>query len=325
MDMKTNEAALTRFTSFITERHRIWLHRMRGEEQPWTTDPILQSASFCNVFRVLDRGSQQIVHFLWTDEGLSLSPLRTLILCWLYRRTNKTDGWSEAVSRLGLPMLDVSGENTGALIASVHEWLSEAQHEGIMLASSQPYNVANGCPAGKTIVEALDDDTEMALISGSLQNAANILPDCHPYEHEMALTTLGATRRVSLFLAQQILTDFGYSQYGSAWYENQVVVSGPGSRRGLARITGDESFIRSASEAYCSDIIEWLREYVIENTGVRLDLEYAERRPSLMDVQNCLCEFDKYSRYSEDPDRGYRRFSHHTTGRLTPVYPKIWN
>lgn len=325
IDMKTNEAELSRFESFVTERHRIWLHRMNGDTQPWTTDTIMQSASFCNVFRVLDRGSQQMVHFLWTDEGLSLSPLRTLILCMLYRRTNGTDGWREAVELLGLPNVDVADDNIGALIASTQAWLAAARSRGLPIVDSRPYSVCNGAAAGKTLVESLSDDMEHALISGVLDRTAKLLDHCNTEEHLTALTNMCSLKRLGPFLAQQILTDFGYSQWGSAWYENQVIVAGPGSRRGLARITNDDVFVRSASEQYCAEIIEWIRQRVISATAVRLDLEYTERRPSLMDIQNCLCEFDKYDRYTQNPDRRFRQYIQHTKGALHPVYPRIWN
>ena len=48
MDMIIN------FFNFIEERHKIYLNRELGMPFPWTEDKILQTYSFCNVFRELD-------------------------------------------------------------------------------------------------------------------------------------------------------------------------------------------------------------------------------------------------------------------------------
>ena len=42
------------FFNFLNERHRIYLKKLRGEEYPWTKDPILQKYKFTNVFREQD-------------------------------------------------------------------------------------------------------------------------------------------------------------------------------------------------------------------------------------------------------------------------------
>ena len=42
---------LKRFFYYINERHRIYLKREEGHSWPWTDDEILQTYSFCNVFR----------------------------------------------------------------------------------------------------------------------------------------------------------------------------------------------------------------------------------------------------------------------------------
>ena len=43
------------FYNYINERHSITLKRSIGEPFPWTDDEILQTYSFCNVFRELDK------------------------------------------------------------------------------------------------------------------------------------------------------------------------------------------------------------------------------------------------------------------------------
>ena len=45
---------LDRFFSYINERHAIYIRRQAGVKPFWTEDKILQTYSFCNVFRELD-------------------------------------------------------------------------------------------------------------------------------------------------------------------------------------------------------------------------------------------------------------------------------
>src|SRR3989304_2488073 len=45
------------FFKFIAERHAIYIRRTRGDEWPWTDDPILQKYKFTNIFRELDTGT----------------------------------------------------------------------------------------------------------------------------------------------------------------------------------------------------------------------------------------------------------------------------
>jgi hypothetical protein len=59
------------FLAFIVERHSIW-HRRRDMSRPWTTDPILASGKFGNVWRALDRGTQwETAACAAIDRGIS--------------------------------------------------------------------------------------------------------------------------------------------------------------------------------------------------------------------------------------------------------------
>ena len=46
---------------FASERHRIYLQRITGQPHPWTSDPVLSSYRFTNVFRAADRVSQYLI------------------------------------------------------------------------------------------------------------------------------------------------------------------------------------------------------------------------------------------------------------------------
>jgi hypothetical protein len=48
---------LAHFWGFIFERHQIYRAKQRGDAKPWTTDRILQTQKFTNIYRELDPGT----------------------------------------------------------------------------------------------------------------------------------------------------------------------------------------------------------------------------------------------------------------------------
>lgn len=60
---------------FIQERSNIWKKKVAGEKPPYTTDPILSTYRFCNIFREFDRQTIEL-HTL-------LNPLRDNFPLWL--------------------------------------------------------------------------------------------------------------------------------------------------------------------------------------------------------------------------------------------------
>ena len=64
---------------------------------------------------------------------------------------------------------------------------------------------------------------------------------------------------------------------------------GPGSQRGLNRLTGRPLTAKFKDEEWCQQLVE-LRTATLAKLG----REFSDI--TLMDIQNCLCEFDKYER-----------------------------
>ena len=78
------------FTAFCNERHKIWEKRAAGEPQPWTNDPTLSNIRFCNVFRHLDRGSQD---FLKLGATGSIDPAHALFRATLWMVFSREATW----------------------------------------------------------------------------------------------------------------------------------------------------------------------------------------------------------------------------------------
>lgn len=93
--------ALDTFFYLMTERHRIYRKRAAGLPFPWTTDPVLLDNRFCNVYRVLDRGTQYVV-----NEVINKGPQDHRETCFrvmLYKLFNRIPTWEYIVQKLGTP------------------------------------------------------------------------------------------------------------------------------------------------------------------------------------------------------------------------------
>lgn len=90
------------------------------------------------------------------------------------------------------------------------------------------------------------------------------------------------------FMAAQVLADWKYAEDGRVWEDfHTFAASGPGSKRGLNRILGFHPDAPWREGIFRSKLLE-LRDA----TNLRLTMEPL----TAQDIQNCLCEFDKYER-----------------------------
>lgn len=290
-----DDEMLSLFHYWIRERHRIWMRRMAGDVH-LTDDPIMQNYRFCNVFRFLDRGSQWIIEQLNSEYGRSLSPEETLVFCSLYRRTNNVDAWIRIKEDHHLP-------RWGEIIDGSYLDLMKKVNEQVHFANNRVYNVGNNAIKGLTIIEGT-----FSRIQHQMTDEMSEFMRSDPSWIRIRDFLMNGTG-VGLFLAQQIVTDYGYSQYGSLNWENQFVNSGPGSTRGLRKILTENPSVKSLENTF-NWIVVILRSDVLErDVDVFVECDGVRRLPSLMDVQNCLCEFDKFTRYRYGDQIRGRRFS----------------
>jgi hypothetical protein len=293
------EMALT-YLDFVTERHRIWEARQRGEAQPWTKDPILASRKFTNVFRVLDPGSQ-FVFKLESDD-----PTETLMRLFLYRHTNLPSAWEHVAGELGeWPSLDNLAEVE--LVWKLH------RDNGNRVFSSAYMVYPQSSVKGTDKVESIIDLTRRLFVSGK-RVAYDFLNATSQADRFAALRT---NKGVADFMSMQILTDFGYTRHG-ADVEDQFVVAGPGSKRGAALVW---------PELTPREVIRWAQEAVhgLPDCPVIEPHDGVLRKPSAMDIQNTFCEFSKYVRYLHRPSREQPYRPAHPNVALAPVLPGHWN
>jgi len=296
------------YLDFVVERHRIWEMRQLGIPAPWTQDPILQTNKFCNVFRLLDHGSQFVARDLLGDPELPGEEV--LLRAYLYRMTNIPDAFETFRIEHG------------------HYPFTEDVHAGRWLATLQGIRERRGRIFGSAYRIQLGK--ENAGIEKHVwidQTARDYFGEKAPYRLwpifsetetlEGRVAVLSTLPRIANFLAMQIATDYGYHPAGGD-VENEWIVAGLGAVRGIRRLSAD---------ADTTDYIHFARERVLElDDCPTIPLADGSRRgPSLMDIQNTFCEFDKYMRHLGKEVRPRRYIPAHEGVQPEPFVPSHWN
>lgn len=250
------------FFDFVKERHAMYERRQAGLPQDqWTTDSTLATRKFTNVFRWLDPGSQ----FVITDLLPEVNMRDALFRCALYRYTNWPDTWIWMKQQLG----HYPGE---ADLPWTLDLLQSRREQGHQMFSGAYMIIPQPGRKGDKLEQVVQ-------VVGDIMSGAT----------EFLVSTSQAERHVSLishygvgdFLGLQILTDFMY-RFGDPGSEDEFVVPGPGSNRGTRLF---------APRHDAASVIRWAHKALLNDSACPT---LSGRQPSVMDVQNCFCEYSKF-------------------------------
>lgn len=263
---------LERYKAFVRARHSVWEKRSLGLPAPWTTDPIVATRKFTCVFRILDRGSQYLYQIM-RDEDYHTALFRAF----LYRYTNRPEPWVAFEEDWGyLPTHEDAVD--GTLLSM---WMNY-RHERDMPIFGNAYKMFSGLENKGTDrltwVVNLARDWITPEFSKTMQEAES---------QAIRAMFLQQIPRCAGFMSMQILTDISYY---AGYSENEFIVAGPGAVRGSLAID---------SRVPADAMIRGLTEYWAGEGDVNL----FGRTPSLMDVQNTLCEFSKLVKWSPGPNQ----------------------
>lgn len=259
---------------FAREQHREW--KEQGEDpRTWRNrkayDPIIAEYRFCNVRRNDDRVTKW-VHQNYL-EPFSSSPYLWFALV-VARLFNKEDTL-KAIQSYVLPF------KPKAMRAKLYELRGRGTiFNGAYIVST------NGLSMDKVdyVIDVLlvplwkkRDKLTAALAKVSTLAGA----------HEL----LSQERGLGSFMAAQVLADWKYADDTRDWDDfNTFAASGPGSRRGLNRVMS-KSIVSPWKEGIFRGQLDLLRRATNKMLGAR------KMEPlTAQDIQNCLCEFDKYER-----------------------------
>lgn len=256
--------------AFIKERENIRKAKEAGKPRPWTKDPILGKYRFCNVHREDDRVTR------WLRNN------------WYPRFRGDPDIWFAAVVArlLNLPeSLEAVREyvlpfNPRKFAGNLHS----RREMGLKNFNAAYIVSTNGVAMDKVdylVERVLKPLWAKRVITRQMINGS--LNDAHEW-----LTRFDG---LGSFIAAQVIADLKYEQpLRRAWDWDTFAASGPGSRRGLNRWRG-----YTPDSAYKES--EWREDLEGVRQAVNEKLAEAGWEPlHAQDLQNCLCEFDKYER-----------------------------
>ena len=252
------------FQYWIAEREKIRVKKEAGEMRPWTADPILDKYRFCNVRREDDKVTR------WIRRNWSKPEHPNFILAMTIARLVN---WPDTLEELKFP--EVWDEHHFINI------INRRQARGQKAWSSAYIVSTNGHAVAKPVYVA-------GAVLGPI--AARCAAGVWPTPLRGLYGALRAFQGVGSFIAGQIVAD-AKNTIGSVWrWEDtpdwfEFVVPGPGSKRGLARLLG------KPAPYTLSDTLFMMRFDVAASAALEIDNELCNQ-----DIQNCLCEFDKYMR-----------------------------
>lgn len=273
-----------RLVTFIVERETVRQLKERGSPRPWTQDPVLQSYRFCNVHREDDEVTRWI-RVNWREPYSSFEDLWHLMCLarWInepgtlrqyQERNKKFPAWSRKT------LMEVHG-----------------LRQGLGVRFFNPAYMITTAGKKQDKVEYLCDKLDLLWKSrkGFRPRREDTLNSWH--------MLLSGFDGLGSFLAGQVVADMRYVdplRQATDW--RTFACPGPGSRRGLARVVGrgasyawNESDWRQAHYKLQVRVNQMLRRHKIELHG--------------QDLQNCLCEFDKYERTRLGEGRPKQRYA----------------
>jgi hypothetical protein len=265
------EDVLQALSYWIREREEI-REAKAFKPKPWTNDPILQNYKFCNVHREDDHVTKWFAlnwrHPKYWDEPNFIAAIML----------GRTINWPDTLSAIGFPV-------------EWKPWEIKAVMDKMMSRGQKVYTGAYMITAGPTGVSKND------WVLGNAKSYFENPPKLDPNSIQKSWETIIGNKYpcVGPFIAGQIIADLKHTRHlrsADDWWNWAAV--GPGSMRGLNRIHGRPITFKVRQEAGLAELIAVRKA---------LDLNLC-----LQDVQNCLCELDKYLRVKNGeglPRSGY--------------------
>lgn len=284
-----------RYVEFVAARHLAYSRRLENifdlpgtsPEHGWAPeDHIVNTRKFTNVFRLLDRGTQFVQdHLLWCNHEPDRVEFDDAVFrAYLYRFTNTPEPWIAFRQVEGRYPIRMDLE-TGDL----RRFWTEYANQGNPIFGNAYRMFVGQENKGKTRLQWVIDQAELlpkVIDFATFERAST------SERNEM----LQAMPRTKNFMSMQILADLE----DSPWVRgdgNGFIIPGPGALVGAAAL--------GVEKGDTVRLIHRLRLVWAEDGSITLPT--TTRTPNLMDVQNTLCEFGKYVRWSADSRSASRK------------------
>lgn len=273
--MTQSRDGIRRLANWAIARHKIYMNRfIKKMPKPWTIDEILRKYSFCNVYRELDRVT------IWIRQNWTVPNAgdpNAFFAMTLARLVN----WPDTLEKLGYPT----------------SWSNKVQSRFVTIMNA-PGKTYSGAYIVSTNGHAMNKAEYLAQkVLAPLWEARRQLQPVRYETLQSYHTKLMKFDGLGSFIAAQVVADVKNDKKGvlakasdfSTW-----AASGPGSRRGLNRVLGHPVDFKIRERDWLSALHD-VREVFVEYWEAEF-LQSQCPPPDMQDLQNCLCEFDKYER-----------------------------
>lgn len=264
------ETAKKELLLWIQERECIRVKKECGKPKPWTNDPVLRDYKFCNVRREDDRVSRWVQReWLAPNEG---SPNFAFAAC-MARHFN----WPDTLQLIGFP----SGVSFDS--QDVKERIKYARDKRGAKIYTGAYTVST-CGRSMDKVD-YSIDIVLAPMFRAIRNPkeGETVQDYWKYLQQF--------EGFSSFMAGQVVADLKmFAPLNTAPDRWSWAPLGPGSIRGLNRMY-DRKLTAPLKQEEGLKMLLNIQEIIRTNLSMNM---------ALHNVQNCLCELDKYMRLKYD-------------------------
>jgi len=260
-----------RFVGFICARHRAFLRRAAGKPRPWSSDPILQRCKFCNAYRELDRVTRWIAEN-WREPHKDDRHLWFALVI-----ARRCINWPATLSKIGYPVPWEPGHFLAVL--------ERRKKKGKQVFNSDAYKLIVSGQRGDLA------ELQVRLLLDPLWEGRDRFSPRRDDTLATFHSRLAGVKFMGNFHAAQVVADLKYVgrlRHAEDWWS--FAASGPGSQRGLNRVLG-----RPAKAPWAED--EWVEQlHRLQKSFAPALTEAGLPRMHAQDLQNCLCEYDKYER-----------------------------
>lgn len=296
---------------FAAARQEVYLARLHGRREPWTSDDILRRYRFTNAFRAADRVSQHLIrHVIYAPDASSDSADVTFRIL-LFKLFNKISTWQKLEGLVGpISWRDYNFEQYSSALDAIAE-------------RGPIYSPAYVIPPPR-LGEPDKRRNHLRLLERMMLDG--LADQVHAADTLAAVfDALMEYPSMGRFLSFQFTIDLNYSPLLSR-SEDEFVVAGPGAVDGIRKCFGP------ASRGIEAEIIKYMagtqRDH-FDRLGLEFDGLFG-RPLHLIDCQNLFCEVDKYSRVAHPEAQGVsgrtriKQTFRRNADRLPAFFPPKW-
>lgn len=263
--------ALKKLAYWIVERESIRQKKVKDLPKPWTKDPLLRDHRWCNVRRMDDKVSQWL---MLNYYPATIQAHQALVAAVLARMINWPDSLRAVYGR------KYSGFSYDVALKRLQA--RKAREEKVFTGAY----IINGAAGGDKIVQVLRTVNLISKFKFKIVDTASM-------EATWAMLLKYKFQGIGSFIAGQVVADLRHVLKG-AWVDRYSWAPiGPGSRRGMRRMLGIAAHGPMLQSQF-DELLPALWERLMYHSAASKVFE--DHWCESMDLQNCLCEFDKYMR-----------------------------